>query len=373
MYPDGVASDVRSNPATRFRGTRRNTASLVRRFTFRGVGGFLTIFIVFEVAIPAFTRLAVTLPDLSGVTLALALGAGALEALSLLFFAKLTLSVLPKGSPTSIWTVFKVDLSALAVSHVIPGGGAAGAGVSLRLFKRAGISPADSAFALATQGVGSAAILNVILWVCLLISIPIYGFKAQYVVVGGVGVLAIGGLAGMLILFRRDEAKVIRRLGSINRKVPLLRRVDLVAAVRSASGNLTSLLKQRELLKRAAIWAALNWLLDASSLYVMVVAFGGPLDPVGVLVAYGLANVLSFIPITPGGLGVIETVATAALVLFGTHAGAALLAVAVWRLFNFWVPIPVGVGAYITLRLHEGTDAGDLSKELDDDGEDEAK
>ncbi|MDQ6797492.1 MAG: hypothetical protein M3011_05615, partial [Actinomycetota bacterium] len=41
------------------------------------------------------------------------------------------------------------------------------------------------------------------------------------------------------------------------------------------------------------------------------------------------------------------------LVGFGTPRGVALLGVAAWRLFNFWLPIPIGAGTYLSLRVGE--------------------
>ena len=65
------------------------------------------------------------------------------------------------------------------------------------------------------------------------------------------------------------------------------------------------------------IWAAANWLFDAASLWVFLFAFGQAVLPIDLLVAYGLANILAVIPITPGGLGVIEGVLIPTLVGFG--------------------------------------------------------
>ena len=64
--------------------------------------------------------------------------------------------------------------------------------------------------------------------------------------------------------------------------------------------------QQRRVLLLAVVWAGANWLLDAASLAVFLGAFGHWANPDAILVAYGLANVLAVIPITPGGLGVIK-------------------------------------------------------------------
>ena len=102
---------------------------------------------------------------------------------------------------------------------------------------------------------------------------------------------------------------------------------------------------------RAVGWAAANWVADAAALWVALAAFGYRIGPDGLIVAYGLANVTAAIPVTPGGLGVMEAVLTTALVGFGAPRGIAILGVVAWRLVNFWLPIPAGAAAYLSLRL----------------------
>lgn len=105
---------------------------------------------------------------------------------------------------------------------------------------------------------------------------------------------------------------------------------------------------------RAGGWAAANWLFDAASLMVFVGAFGRWVNPDGLLVAYGLANVLAVIPLTPGGLGVIELTLTSVLVGFGGSRADITLGVVGYRLINFWAPIPIGGLAYLSLQVDHG-------------------
>jgi hypothetical protein len=90
--------------------------------------------------------------------------------------------------------------------------------------------------------------------------------------------------------------------------------------------------------------------LDAACLWVFILAFGHTISPIDLLVAYGLANILAVIPITPGGLGIIEGLLIPTLVGFGVPHAQAILAVLSYRLVNFWIPIPVGGVAYASLR-----------------------
>jgi uncharacterized protein (TIRG00374 family) len=124
--------------------------------------------------------------------------------------------------------------------------------------------------------------------------------------------------------------------------------------VHRLAARLRELSHDRRLLVRALGWAAANWLLDAASLWVFVAAFGHSVRLDGLLVSFGLAYVLAAIPVTPGGLGVVETVLASSLVGFGTPAKIALFGVLAYRLVNFWLPIPIGGVAYLSLQVAHG-------------------
>jgi hypothetical protein len=84
---------------------------------------------------------------------------------------------------------------------------------------------------------------------------------------------------------------------------------------------------------------------------VFVAAFSHFISPVDLLMAYGLANILAAIPITPGGLGVVEFVLVSMITGFGPTAGETLSGVLAYRAVNFWLPIPFGGVAYASLEF----------------------
>jgi uncharacterized protein (TIRG00374 family) len=100
------------------------------------------------------------------------------------------------------------------------------------------------------------------------------------------------------------------------------------------------------------VWGAANWLLDAAVLWVVLAAVGHPLNPLTLFTAYAVANVLGLLPITPGGVGVVEGVLIPSLVAAGVPAHLALVGVLGWRLVNYWLPIPVAALLWLTLRHH---------------------
>jgi uncharacterized protein (TIRG00374 family) len=271
----------------------------------------------------------------------------ALEVAAILAYAELTRSLTGVRFLTSV----RITLSTLGLSHVVPGGSVAGMSLGFRMLTRAGVDGHDAGFALATQGLGSALVLNVLLWVGLVISIPLRGFNPLYGTAAVVGALLLGLLGMAVLLLTRGEEATARLVCRIAARVPLLSEDRVGDFLHRVADRLQELLQDRRLLVRAGGWAAANWLLDAASLWVFLAAFGHRMGPDGLIVSYGIAYVLAAIPITPGGLGVIEAVLASMLVAFGAPSGEALLAVVSYRLVNFWLPIPVGALAYVSLRM----------------------
>jgi len=98
-------------------------------------------------------------------------------------------------------------------------------------------------------------------------------------------------------------------------------------------------------------FASADLLFDLLSLDLMFLAIRyqpgfGPLA-----VAYAAANIASAIPITPGGLGVIEVTLVAVTAGFGAPRATAVLAVLGYRIVNYWLPLLPGAVAYLRLRL----------------------
>jgi uncharacterized protein (TIRG00374 family) len=290
----------------------------------------------------------------------------ALEAAALIAYSQLTRTVLPQGRQTRLFTIFRIQMTTLSISHCAPGGAATGTALGYRLMTRAGANRGDVGFALGTQAVGSAVVLNVILWLALIISIPVWGFSPAYLVAAAVGGVLLVSAGLLLFMFTRAEERVGAVLEKAAGRLPFVDGVALRRSFADLANRLRQLGSQRRLLGMALLWASANWLLDAASLLVFVGAFGHWVNPDGLLVAYGLAYVLAAIPLTPGGLGVVEATLTGVLVGFGTPKGVAALGVVGYRLINFWLPIPMGGLAYLSLQVDRNGKRGRRSREVPD-------
>jgi uncharacterized protein (TIRG00374 family) len=277
-----------------------------------------------------------------------------LEGLSLFTYALLNRVLLPAEGRPSLSRLFRIDLSAAAVAHVIPAGTVGSAGIGYQLFTAEGVDGTDVGVMMATKGIGSTVVLNVLLWIALVISIPLSGFHPVYATVAIVGAVVLALVAALIFGVTRGEKRAASILRAVGQRIPGVRGDKLEQIALQASASIRSLGTNRSVLIWSLTWAALNWLLDAASLWCFIAAFGGHANPVGLFAAYGVANVVGAIPITPGGLGIIDTLTPVLLIGFGLTRSVATLGVLAWRLVNFWLPIPAGAAAYVSLKVPKG-------------------
>jgi uncharacterized protein (TIRG00374 family) len=246
--------------------------------------------------------------------------------------------------------LFRIQLSTRALGSILPAGSAASNALGFRLITSSGIPKSDAGFALATAGIGSAVILNVLLWLGLVISIPVRGSSPVYGTAAVAGAILMAIVGAIIFGLIDDKGRVKRavrwsydRIGRDGEAAALL--FDHLGE------RVRGLLAERDVLRRVIAWGTANWLLDLLALWLFLRAFGGNVSPDGLLVAFGLANVLASVPITPGGLGIVEGVYIPTLVGFGVPAATATVTVLTYRIAQYWLPILVGGISYVSLRI----------------------
>lgn len=311
------------------------------------VFGLVIYFFVIPL-IPGF-RKAVT--ELSQVEPLLLLIGLALQMAALFSYSLLTRAALGNGEHgVSIWRLFRIQLSTKSVGNILPGGSAASSALGYRLLRLSGVEGPDAGFALATAGLGSAIVLNVILWVGLIVSIPGRGVNAAYGAAAIVGVIVMVVAAALIVGIIDGQGRAERALRWLAGRFRF--NEDRAADVLKHLGSrLQGLASERRLLIRVLAWSSINWLLDAASLWVFLSAFGETVPPDALIVAFGLANIMAVVPITPGGLGIVESIFIPTLVGFGATRSGATLGVLSYRIAQYWLPILLGAISYLSLRV----------------------
>src|SRR5437660_7930659 len=88
--------------------------------------------------------------------------------------------------------------------------------------------------------------------------------------------------------------------------------------------------------------AMANWVFDCACLALAFLAIGAGVPWRGLLLAYGAGQLAASLPITPGGLGVVEGSLTIALVAYGGSQASTVAGVLIYRIISFWAVLPVG-------------------------------
>jgi putative heme transporter len=337
-------------PSVGERESDEDTAEPRRPFRFTAkLLAFAAVIYYFVVPIvPSFRDALEEVQRVQPVLLAVGLG---FELIALYCYAPLMKAALgDAGESLSRWRLFRIQMSTRALSSIVPGGNAASSALGYRLMTLSGVTGPDAGFALATVGLGSAVVLNLILWTGLIISIPIRGVNPIYGSAALAGVLVMGLAAVLVFGVMEGQGRSERAIRWIARKI----RIDddrAAATLHRIAERLEQLISNRYLLGRVAFWAALNWLFDAAALWIFLRAFNVTMSADALIISFGIANVLAAIPITPGGLGYVDTSYVAMLVGFGAPARRATLGVASYRFAQFFFPILLGGLLYLSLRV----------------------
>jgi uncharacterized protein (TIRG00374 family) len=313
--------------------------------TIKTVAFFLVLIVLGP---PAIARGRAGIHQLAQVNVWLLLVGVVLELSALVAYSLMTRVALPQDA-VPMQSLVRIQLATKALTNVVPGGSAAGSALGYRMLTAAGVTGSDAGFALATAGLGSAVMLNLLLWLTLLVSIPLAGWNPIYVTVALVGVFLFTLFAVVVYGLIRRQAQAERVLRRVGRSVKFLDEDRMGLLVHQLADRLEELLRRRELLARLALWAALNWLLDCTALWLFIRAFGASVRPDSLLVAFCTANIMAVIPLTPGGLGFFDVTLTGLLAFFGVGAAGGF-GFSAYRVAQYLLPIPLGAAAYLTLR-----------------------
>jgi len=301
-------------------------------------------------AVPQIPLAWEALAGLAGINVAVLLTGAALAVAAPLADAQLTRTLLEGGRRPGLWHMMGIITTSLGVSRAVPAGAAVGTFTAFRLLERAGVGRSRAAFAMTTRSVGSAVVLNALLWVALALALPRYGFATSYllVIAAGAAVLLAGAIGADALLRRRSW--LWASASHIARVLPKLEPGAVIRQLDDQSAQLGKLASRPAMVRKAFAWAVANWLIDAAALWVFLAAFGVTMSPVVVLAAFALANMAAAVPITPGGLGLVEVTLLVTLTSFGAPSAATVLGIAAFRVFNYWLPIPASILSYFAVR-----------------------
>jgi uncharacterized protein (TIRG00374 family) len=263
-----------------------------------------------------------------------------------------------------MWSaVIRSQLAGNALAKVAPGGGAAGAALQYRMLVEAGVSNAVAASGPTAANLLTFATLlalPVLTVPAFLAGLPIDRGLVRAALLGAGVFTALAGMGAILLASDR-VLETVGRIAQDARNRVLRRRPRL-------EGFPTRLVRERDWALRvigadarqALLASVLRWLLDYCALLLALAAVGAEPRPSLVLLAFSGSQLLTLVPVTPGGLGFVEAGLAGLLTLAGVSAADAALATLAYRLVSYWLPLPAGGVAALLHRRERRRQASSI-------------
>lgn len=311
---------------------------------------------IFVGVLPRIASFSDVWPVMTGMSLIEIVVLTAVAAASLLTYGPVLMASLP-GLTLAQSVV--VTQSSTAVANTLPAGGALGVGMTFAMYASWGFRRAASALSVLVTGIWNT-LMKLALPVAALGLVALAGnARPGLAAAAAAGVVMVAAVVAFLAVVLSSDrlarragewlGRIASRMRAMVRRAPVAGWGDRAVEFRNDS---IGLLRNR--------WLALSvtTLISQLSLYAVLLVtlrnVGVSEDQVGwaeVLAAFAFVRLLSALPITPGGLGVVELGLVAALVAAGGDEPRVVAGVLVFRALTYLAPIPFGVITYIVWRL----------------------
>lgn len=247
-----------------------------------------------------------------------------------------------------------VNLAGSAVSNVVPFGGAVGVGATYAIDMSWGFSPPSVTLSILVSGVWNFFVKLALPVIAVVLLLTTGRDTGQLIIPAILGVAALIAAIVVLALIMRSEtlATAVGRFGQrlitpLGRRIHRLAELDIERSVLDFRHRSIGLLRHRWF--GITAWVVIFTLIQYLLLLACVRSIGLDTHELGwieVFAAFAFARLLEAIPITPSGVGFVETGAAATLIAFGGDAEAATAAVFLFRGFTYLLEIPTGAIAW---------------------------
>lgn len=244
-------------------------------------------------------------------------------------------------------------LAGYGVGQLLPAGGAVGGAVVGQRMIAAGAPRAAAAAAVALTG-----ILNL-----LAIALLVGGGLLVTTLLGGTETGMLGLALGAVVVLLALSAIALAVVRSPDRGHRILDRLEGVMgrigadldAWRSSLDQLSTSPPSPRGLVAVVLWAVVAWAGNAGALWAVFAGLGAPLAADVLLLGFGMQHLVAMIPISPGGIGLVEAGLAGTYTALGVPGGAAVTGVIGYRLISFWLPVAIGLTTYLRMLVRDGT------------------
>lgn len=251
-----------------------------------------------------------------------------------------------------------VTETSTAIANTVPGGGAIGIALSYAMYGSWGFSKSRVTVSLTVAGIWN----NLTKLGMPILAIALLAFTQSpsggRIIVGVIGVAVLAAFLGLFTLLLRSDEWADRIGDAAGRGASrLLRLLHREPAVGWGLAVRTFRRRTIGLVRRRWAWITLATLVSHLSLFVLLLVC---LHAVGVsssevswteaLVVFAFARLITAIPITPGGLGIVDIALITGMSATGGPRAQVAAAVLLFRALTYVIPIPMGLAMYVFWR-----------------------
>jgi uncharacterized protein (TIRG00374 family) len=256
-----------------------------------------------------------------------------------------------------------VNQASTAVSNTLPGGGVIGVGVSIAMLTSWGFTVGSIGRSAVVTGIWNNFVklgMPVLALALLALDGELTPARVTAAAIGIIVLVSAVVLFGLLLRSDRLARAIGRGVGHVvNWGRKLLRKEPMDGWGERSSDFRTDTIG---LLRHRWLWLTVATLLSHISLYlVLLVALRHvgvsqeELSWIAVLAAFAFVRLISALPLTPGGVGVVE-LGYAAVLTIGLDditSAQVVAAILVFRAVTYLLPIPLGLISYVIWRLNK--------------------
>ena len=242
--------------------------------------------------------------------------------------------------------------SSATLANVLPAGAALGVGVSFAMFQSWGFTASAATRTVLVTGLYNN-LVKLLLPVAALLALAFEGAPGPGLASAAVvGVLTVVASVGLLLLVLHSDTLACRVGEGLGVGLSWLRRLVCVAPVRGwGEGAVRFRHGTAELLRTRWHLLTIASLMSHLAPFIVLLAAMRVVGVHGVTIpealgAFAVVRVVSAVPVTPGGLGVVEAGLSGTLIVAGAVSDTAVAAVLVYRILTYLLPIPVGAFTY---------------------------
>jgi putative heme transporter len=326
-----------------------------RRALLRSALGVALAVLVFALVVPRIASYGSVAHRLGHISTEWTVALAAAALLDVLTAALPWLAVLPQ---LSFFNALGFTQASTALTLVLPGGAPLGMAISFGFLRRLRVSRGQAAFAVALTGIWSQATIFVYPLVGALLVFATGDLSPSTAAIAAASGLAGALLVGLAVLALRSPG-FARRLGDAAARVARWFARRLRREPPKWSGDTFARFREERVVLFRRQWPALTAATLANQLTAFLV-FEFSLRAVGIsyaslswsesFLAWAIGRVISSLPLTPGGIGVVELGLIGTLVGFGAPHAHVVAAVLLYRALIIVPTLIVGAAGLLVLR-----------------------